>query len=49
MSQKVKGSQHDGKPITFYGMADSRIGVARLELPDMLPPDGMAKPVAAAV
>jgi predicted GH43/DUF377 family glycosyl hydrolase len=33
----------------YYGMADSRIGVARLELPDILPPDGTAKPAAAAV
>jgi predicted GH43/DUF377 family glycosyl hydrolase len=26
----------------YYGMADSRIGVARLDLPDVLPPEGMA-------
>jgi predicted GH43/DUF377 family glycosyl hydrolase len=28
----------------YYGMADNRIGVARLDLPDMLPPSGMADP-----
>jgi predicted GH43/DUF377 family glycosyl hydrolase len=26
----------------YYGMADSRIGVARLDLPDDLPPGGLA-------
>ena len=26
----------------YYGMADSRIGVARLDLPDILPPEGVA-------
>jgi predicted GH43/DUF377 family glycosyl hydrolase len=26
----------------YYGMADSRIGVARLDLPDVLPPEGVA-------
>jgi predicted GH43/DUF377 family glycosyl hydrolase len=26
----------------YYGMADDKIGVARLELPDILPPEGMA-------
>lgn len=35
--------RHDlGKPNVFdvyYGMADDRIGVARMELPDVLPPD----------
>jgi len=25
-----------------YGMADSRIGVARLDMPDFLPPEGVA-------
>ncbi len=28
----------------YYGMADSRIGVARLDLPDSLPPQGGADP-----
>jgi beta-1,2-mannobiose phosphorylase / 1,2-beta-oligomannan phosphorylase len=28
----------------YYGMADNRIGAARLELPDMLPPDALADP-----
>ena len=28
----------------YYGMADSRIGVARLDLPDFLPPEGVADP-----
>jgi predicted GH43/DUF377 family glycosyl hydrolase len=34
-----------GKPERFdiyYGMADNRIGVARLDLPDILPPGGAA-------
>jgi predicted GH43/DUF377 family glycosyl hydrolase len=26
----------------YYGMADNRIGVARLDLPDVLPPEGVA-------
>jgi predicted GH43/DUF377 family glycosyl hydrolase len=26
----------------YYGMADSRIGVARLDMPDFLPPEGVA-------
>jgi predicted GH43/DUF377 family glycosyl hydrolase len=26
----------------YYGMADDRIGVARLEVPDVLPPGGVA-------
>ena len=26
----------------YYGMADDRIGVARLDLPDFLPPGGVA-------
>lgn len=26
----------------YYGMADARIGVARLDLPDILPPEGVA-------
>ncbi len=26
----------------YYGMADNRIGAARLDLPDVLPPEGMA-------
>jgi predicted GH43/DUF377 family glycosyl hydrolase len=26
----------------YYGMADNRIGVARLDLPDILPPEGIA-------
>jgi predicted GH43/DUF377 family glycosyl hydrolase len=25
----------------YYGMADDRIGVARLEVPDLLPPAGV--------
>ena len=28
----------------YYGMADSRIGVARLDLPDFLPAEGVADP-----
>jgi predicted GH43/DUF377 family glycosyl hydrolase len=28
----------------YYGMADNRIGVARLDLPDFLPPQGGADP-----
>jgi predicted GH43/DUF377 family glycosyl hydrolase len=26
----------------YYGMADNRIGVARLDLPDLLPPGAVA-------
>ena len=26
----------------YYGMADNRIGVARLDIPDFLPPEGAA-------
>ena len=26
----------------YYGMADARIGVARFDLPDSLPPEGVA-------
>jgi len=33
----------------YYGMADSRIGVARLDLPDFLPPGGTADPPDATV
>jgi hypothetical protein len=33
----------------YYGMADSRIGVARLDLPDVLPPGGTADPPEATV
>jgi Predicted glycosylase len=36
-----------GKPDRFdvyYGMADNKIGVARLDLPDILPPGGIADP-----
>jgi predicted GH43/DUF377 family glycosyl hydrolase len=33
----------------YYGMADSSIGVARLELPDALPPDAVADPHAGRV
>jgi predicted GH43/DUF377 family glycosyl hydrolase len=29
----------------YYGMSDSRIGVARLDLPDVLPPDRVADPI----
>jgi len=28
----------------YYGMADSRIGVAQLDLPDVLPTEGDADP-----
>ena len=28
----------------YYGMADNRIGVARLDVPDYLPPGGVADP-----
>ena len=28
----------------YYGMADSRIGVAQLDLPDVLPAEGIANP-----
>jgi predicted GH43/DUF377 family glycosyl hydrolase len=33
----------------YYGMADCRIGVARLDLPDTLPPEGVADPPEAKV
>ena len=33
----------------YYGMADCRIGVARLDLPDTLPPEGVADPPQAKV
>lgn len=33
----------------YYGMADRRIGVARLDLPDVLPPGGIADPPEAKV
>lgn len=33
----------------YYGMADNRIGVARLDLPDALPRSGMADPLEAKV
>jgi beta-1,2-mannobiose phosphorylase / 1,2-beta-oligomannan phosphorylase len=33
----------------YYGMADDRIGMARLDLPDSLPPDGLAGPPRAKV
>jgi beta-1,2-mannobiose phosphorylase / 1,2-beta-oligomannan phosphorylase len=33
----------------YYGMADYRIGVARLDLPDVLPPEGVADPPEAKV
>jgi predicted GH43/DUF377 family glycosyl hydrolase len=33
----------------YYGMADNRIGVARLDLPDVLPPSSMADPPEAKV
>lgn len=33
----------------YYGMADYRIGVARLDLPDILPPDKAADPPGAKV
>ena len=36
-----------GKPERFdvyYGMADNRIGVARLDVPEVLPPGGTADP-----
>ena len=33
----------------YYGMADSRIGVARLDVPDVLPPGGVADPPEAKV
>lgn len=33
----------------YYGMADNRIGVARLDLPDVLPPGGVADPPEAKV
>ena len=33
----------------YYGMADSRIGVARLDIPDVLPPGGFADPPQAKV
>ena len=33
----------------YYGMADDRIGVARLDLPDFLPPGGVADPPEAKV
>lgn len=33
----------------YYGMADNRIGVARLDVPDFLPPGGVADPLEAKV
>lgn len=33
----------------YYGMADYRIGVARLDVPDVLPPGGVADPLEAKV
>lgn len=33
----------------YYGMADSRIGVARLDMPDVLPPEAVADPPEAKV
>jgi len=33
----------------YFGMADNRIGVARLDLPDGLPPGGVADPPEAKV
>jgi predicted GH43/DUF377 family glycosyl hydrolase len=33
----------------YYGMADDRIGVARLDVPDLLPPGGVADPPEAKV
>jgi predicted GH43/DUF377 family glycosyl hydrolase len=33
----------------YYGMADNRIGVARLDMPDLLPPGGAADPPGAKV
>jgi predicted GH43/DUF377 family glycosyl hydrolase len=33
----------------YYGMADNRIGVARLDLPDILPQEGVADPPEAKV
>ena len=33
----------------YYGMADNRIGVARLDVPDILPPGGIADPPKAKV
>jgi len=33
----------------YYGMADNRIGVARLEMPDFLPPEAVADPPEAKV
>ena len=33
----------------YYGMADNRIGVARLDVPDFLPPGGVADPPGAKV
>jgi predicted GH43/DUF377 family glycosyl hydrolase len=33
----------------YYGMADNRIGVARLDVPDSLPPEAVADPPEAKV
>jgi predicted GH43/DUF377 family glycosyl hydrolase len=33
----------------YYGMADYRIGVARLDVQDFLPPEGLADPARAKV
>jgi len=33
----------------YYGMADNRIGVARLDVPEFLPPEGVADPQGAKV
>jgi len=35
-----------GRIDVYYGMADSRIGVARLDVPDTLPSEAVADPLA---
>jgi len=43
------GNPMEVEGVLYYGMADSRIGVARLNLPDHLPPGAPADTPAAAV
>ena len=42
MSMTAKRHAMDDRFDVYYGMADNRIGVARLDVPDFLPPEGAA-------
>ena len=42
-------SAHPNSFDVYYGMADYRIGVARLDVPDFLPSEGVADPAEAIV